>query len=74
VLLGIVRRTLSLPSGRSLLAGEPTRSGAASRAAGAGSGSAPSLPASRLVQAASFFFAILIALLWALHPLQTQTS
>jgi tetratricopeptide (TPR) repeat protein len=73
VLLGIARRTLSLPSCRSLLAGEPDRSGAASRAAGAGSGSAPSSPASRLVQAAPSFLAFLIALLWALHPLQTES-
>ena len=47
-LLGIVRRTLSLPSCRSLLAGDPGRSGAASRAAGAGSGSATPSPASAL--------------------------
>jgi len=106
-LLGLVRRTLSLPSCRSLLTDDPSRSGAASRAAGAGSGSAtvssgvkpdlPALmiasgrsgaasraagagsgsatpsPASRLLPDAPSLLAFLIALLWALHPLQTES-
>jgi protein O-mannosyl-transferase len=70
-LLGIVRRTMSLPSCRNLLAGDPSRSGAASRAAGAGSGSATPSPAPLPSDAMPLAF--LIALLWALHPLQTET-
>jgi tetratricopeptide (TPR) repeat protein len=51
----------------------PGRSGAASRAAGAGSGSATPSPANRLLLDAPSLLAFLIALLWALHPLQTET-
>ena len=71
-LFGIVRRTLR-PSCRSLLAGDLSRSGAASRAAGAGSGSATPSPASRLLQDEPSLLAFVIALLWAVHPLQTES-
>jgi len=85
-LLGIVRRTLAGPvlsvgaqtccalgDGRSKSAPLQGRSGAASRAVGAGSGSAPPSPASRLLEDAPSLLAFVIALLWALHPLQTET-
>ncbi len=57
-LFGLVRRTLLLASCRSLLASD---------------GENIESPASRLLQEKALYVAFVIALLWAVHPLQTES-
>ncbi len=62
-LFGIVRRTLERPLCRSLFTGD---SGRAPSSGGAKS------PVNRLLPPDTFLLALAVALLWTLHPLQTQ--
>ena len=71
-LFGIVRRTLILPSFRSLLAGGGRGRCATSPAAGVGSGSGSVSSASRFPQENATLLGLAVALLWTLHPLQTE--
>ncbi|SDR73228.1 tetratricopeptide repeat protein [Opitutus sp. GAS368] len=63
-LFGIVRRTLAGLPGRSLLAGDSGRNAIPG---------APESPASRLLQRDATWLALAVALLWTLHPLQTES-